>query len=48
LKLVREADGSLRTVRAEEPGADLLREVFRDGAVLIRDSWDEIRSRAAL
>jgi nicotinamide phosphoribosyltransferase len=48
LKLVRGADGGLHTVRAEERGTDLLREVFRDGEILVRHGWEEIRARAAL
>jgi nicotinamide phosphoribosyltransferase len=47
LKLVRRG-GQLTTVREEEPGQDLLREVFRDGEILVRERWEEIRARAAL
>ena len=47
LKLVQDGDG-VATVRQEQPGADLLREVFRDGEILLRDEWASIRARAAL
>jgi len=47
LKLVREGD-QLVTVRAAAPGDDVLQEVFRDGRILVRQSFDEIRSRAEL
>jgi nicotinamide phosphoribosyltransferase len=46
LKLVRR-DG-MTTVREDEPGEDLLREVFRDGEILVRERWDEVRARAAV
>lgn len=45
LKLVRRA-GRLVTVRQEEPGEDLLREVFRDGEIRVRERWEDIRTRA--
>lgn len=45
LKLVRR-DGGVTTVREEEPGEDLLREVFRDGEIVVRDRWDDVRARA--
>ena len=48
LKLIRDGEG-FRTVRVDagsEP--DVLREVFRDGEVLIRDDLDAIRARAEL
>jgi nicotinamide phosphoribosyltransferase len=47
LKLVRR-DGELVTVRDDAPDDDLLREVFRDGEILLRERWDDVRSRAAL
>lgn len=47
LKLVRRG-GVLTTVREAEPGADLLREVFRDGAIVRTDDWASIRARAAI
>jgi nicotinamide phosphoribosyltransferase len=47
LKLVRRGD-QLVTVRHDEPGDDLLREVFRDGQILVRERWDGLRARAAL
>jgi nicotinamide phosphoribosyltransferase len=47
LKLVRR-DGVMTTVREEESGEDLLREVFRDGEVMVRERWDEVRARAAV
>lgn len=47
LKLVRESSG-LRTVREESPGDDLLLPVFRDGEILSRASWSDVRSRAQL
>ncbi len=45
LKLIRRGNG-FATVTAEAPGDDLLEEVFRDGRLLIRQSFDDIRSRA--
>ncbi len=47
LKLVRDSD-RLATVPAAAPGKDLLQEVFRDGRLVLRQSFDEIRSRAEL
>lgn len=47
LSLVRGADG-YRTVRRGEAGPDVMQEVFRDGEMLIRQRWEDIRSRAAL
>jgi nicotinamide phosphoribosyltransferase len=47
LKLVR-AGSSYRTVRVTDPGEDLLVEVFRDGRILRRHSFDDVRARAAL
>jgi nicotinamide phosphoribosyltransferase len=47
LKLVREGD-RLATVSASAPGDDLLQEVFRDGRLLVRQSFDEIRAKAEL
>lgn len=44
LKLVQE-NGSFKTVRFEEAGKDVLREVFRDGVLLIDDSIEDIRKR---
>jgi len=44
LKLVR-AGASLRTLRRDEPGEDLLREVFRDGEILVRERWEDVRGR---
>jgi hypothetical protein len=39
---------ALATVREEEPGEDLLREVFRDGEIVLGDDWASIRARAAI
>ncbi len=47
LSLVRGADG-YRTVRQGETGPDLLQEVFRDGEILVRQAWADIRARAAV
>jgi len=47
LSLVRDADG-YRTVRQGEAGPDLLQEVFRDGEILVRHAWADIRARAAV
>ncbi|MXW27337.1 MAG: nicotinate phosphoribosyltransferase, partial [Chloroflexi bacterium] len=48
LKLVRTGKG-FRTVGIRENSEpDVLREVFRDGEVLVRDSLDAIRNRADL
>jgi len=47
LSLIRTADG-YRTVRQGEAGPDLLQEVFRDGEILVQQSWEEIRRRAAV
>ena len=47
LKLVRDG-GQLVTVPASAPGDDLLQEVFSDGRLVARQSFDEIRSRAEL
>jgi nicotinamide phosphoribosyltransferase len=49
LKLVRNAQGQIETVREETAPTqpDLLREVFRDGAVIRRQAFDEVRQRAA-
>ena len=38
----------VKTVPANEPGDDLLIEVFRDGAVLSNPSLEDIRKRAEL
>lgn len=46
LKLVRTPEG-LRSARREEPGADLLEPVFRDGEILAAPRFDEVRARAA-
>jgi nicotinamide phosphoribosyltransferase len=48
LKLVRTASGGYETVPERAPGEDLLREVFRDGRVTLRQGFEEIRRRAAL
>ncbi|MDE1869419.1 MAG: nicotinate phosphoribosyltransferase [Candidatus Micrarchaeota archaeon] len=45
LKLVESSDG-FKTVSKSELGADALREVFRDGKVLVNYKFDEIRSLA--
>lgn len=47
LKLVQNGD-NVTTVREEETGKDLLVPVFRDGTILKRYSFDEIRERAKL
>jgi len=47
LALVRTADG-YRTVRRGEAVSDVLQEVFRDGEILIRQRWEDIRARASL
>jgi nicotinamide phosphoribosyltransferase len=46
LALVREPDGSLRTVRREQAaeGADLLEPVFRDGEILRRQTFGEVQA----
>lgn len=44
LKLVADGDG-YKTVREEEPGEDLLVEVFRDGQMLVEHTFEEIRGR---
>ena len=36
------------TVREGEAGADVLREVFRDGELLLRDSWEDVRARVRI
>jgi len=46
LKLVKK-DGQYQTVQIDEPGEDLLREVFRDGAVTKPQTFDSIRAKAA-
>jgi len=48
LALVRE-DGQLTTIREEDLGnrEDHLKEVFRDGEILITEEWGNIRDRAA-
>lgn len=50
LKLIRNGDGTLQTVRANEhpERADELVEVFRDGVIQRQWSFDEIRHRAEL
>jgi nicotinamide phosphoribosyltransferase len=45
LKLIRTA-AEYRTVAADQPGDDQLREVFRDGHILYRTTLDEVRARA--
>lgn len=47
LKLVL-TEGGYRTVRDSAPGEDQLVSVFRDGHVLARSSWDEVRLRARI
>jgi nicotinamide phosphoribosyltransferase len=47
LKLVRDG-GQLVTVPLTAPGDDVMQEVFRDGRLVIRQSFDEIRARAEL
>lgn len=47
LKLLRD-DGGYRTVAEDAPGEDQLIEVFRDGQIVRRHSWDEVRERARL
>ena len=39
---------TIRTVKANEPGDDLLEEVFRDGVVLVNPKLEDIRKRAEL
>ena len=50
LRLVRNEDGTLETVPAnqwiEKP--DVLRPVFKDGEILVDDTFAEIRERAAV
>lgn len=46
LKLIRAEDGSLRTVHPSEPGEDLLVEVFRDGEIRKKWTFEECRARA--
>jgi nicotinamide phosphoribosyltransferase len=46
LKLIRAEDGSLRTVHPSEPGEDLLVEVFRDGEIRRKWTFEECRARA--
>ena len=46
LALVRGEDGRLATVAADPGAADELVEVFRDGQVLRRHTFAEIRGRA--
>lgn len=48
LALVRGADGALETVPAEPGVDDVLRDVFVDGEVVVRDGWEAVRARAAL
>ena len=45
LKLIQTEDG-FRTVPQRDPGSDLLRPVFRNGEILERTSWAEVRARA--
>jgi len=45
LKLVIE-QGQYRTIAAHEEGADQLREVFRNGELLIKEKFSDIRQRA--
>lgn len=47
LSLVRSPTG-YRTVRQGEAGPDVLQEVFRDGEVLVRHRWEDVRARATL
>ena len=47
LKLVRRGK-QLITVGQDDPGEDQLREVFRDGEILVREQWTDVRARAAL
>jgi nicotinamide phosphoribosyltransferase len=47
LSLVRDGSG-FRTVRQGEASPDVLREVFRDGEILVRQCWEDIRAHAAL
>ena len=47
LKLVNQ-NGNLATVGIDEPGEDMLNEVFRDGTVLTTPTLDEIRARSEL
>jgi nicotinamide phosphoribosyltransferase len=48
LKLVRTGTGGYATVAQSASGDDLLREVFRDGEVMVRQSFEEIRRRASV
>lgn len=45
---VLHTDRGYETVAESTPGEDCLREVFRNGEILIEDSLDEIRHRAAI
>ncbi|RJQ27061.1 nicotinate phosphoribosyltransferase [Candidatus Parcubacteria bacterium] len=47
LKLIKTEDG-FKTVRNTEQGDDNLVEVFRDGKILVRHTFDEIRERAKI
>ncbi len=48
LKLVAHPDCGYLTLNQNQPGDDLLVEVYRDGKVLVNYTLDEIRKRAAL
>ena len=48
LKLIRDGAGFRTVARSGNGRPDVMREVFRDGEVLVRDSLDDIRERAAL
>jgi nicotinamide phosphoribosyltransferase len=47
LKLVRRGHG-WETVSEDDPGEDQLEEVYRNGSILIRHTWDDVVKRAAL
>jgi len=46
LKLIKDENNQFKTVRAVEPGEDLLVEIFRDGEILKELKLDEIRKNA--
>lgn len=48
LALSKDANGKLVTIPEYEAGANQLLEVFRDGNLLINDTFENIRLRAAL
>lgn len=48
LKPIRQLNGTVRTVGIDDPGTDMMYEVFRDGDVWTNPSFEEIRARADL